>query len=128
MQPVISKIFTNILNKRLKEWSNENKIIGEEQAGFRKSYSTIDNLFCLQTIVTKYLRKKGGRFYAVFVDFEKAFDHVDRNALWNKLQSLNVSSKMNKMLRSIYSSIKSCLKTKTGLTSVFNCPIGVRQV
>lgn len=128
LQPVISKIFTNILNKRLKEWSNENKIIGEEQAGFRKSYSTIDNLFCLQTIVTKYLRKKGGRFYAVFVDFEKAFDHVDRNALWNKLQSLNVSSKMNKMLRSIYSSIKSCLKTKTGLTSVFNCPIGVRQV
>ena len=60
------------------EWRNE--IIGEEQAGFRRSFPTIDNLFCLQTLVTKYLTNKGGRFYAVFVDFEKAFDRIDRNA------------------------------------------------
>lgn len=127
LQPVVSKIFTNILNKRLIEWSNENDVIGEEQAGYRKSYSTVDNLFCLQTVVTKYLRNKGGRFYAAFVDFEKAFDRVDRNALWNKLQMLKVSSKMSKMLQSIYSSVKACVKTKTGLTPVFNCPVGVRQ-
>ena len=127
LQPVISKIYTTILNKRLSDWSNENNIIGEEQAGYRKSYSTSDNLFCLQTIVTKYLRNKGGRLYAVFVDFEKAFDRVDRNALWTKLKSLHVSSKMNKMLRSIYSSVRACVKTQTGLTSVFNCPTGVRQ-
>ena len=81
LQPVISKIYINILNKRLTQWSDENEIIGEEQAGFRKSYSTIDNLFCLQTLVTKYLKSKGGRFYAVFVDFEKAFDRIDRNAV-----------------------------------------------
>ena len=127
LQPVISKIYTTILNKRLSDWSNENNIIGEEQAGYRKSYSTSDNLFCLQIIVTKYLRNKGGRFYAVFVDFEKAFDRVDRNALWTKLKSLHVSSKMNKMLRYIYSSVRACVKTQTGLTSVFNCPTGVRQ-
>ena len=54
-----------------------------------KSYSTIDNLFCLQTLVTKYLKSKGKRFYAVFVDFEKAFDRIDINALWNKLQFKN---------------------------------------
>lgn len=40
---------------------------------------------------------------------------------------LKVSSKMSKMLRSIYSSVKACVKTKSGLTSVFNCPVGVRQ-
>ena len=74
-------------------------------------FSTFDNLFCPQTIVTNYLRNKGGRFYAIFVDFEKAFDRVDRNALWTKLQSLRLSSKMNKMLRSIYCSVKSCVKT-----------------
>ena len=110
LQPVISKIYINILNKRLTKWSDENELIGEEQAGFRKSYSTIDNLFCLQTIVTKYLKSQGGRFYAVFVDFEKAFDRIDRNALWNKLQSLNISSKMSKTLRAIYASVKSCVK------------------
>lgn len=54
LQPVISK-------KILKESSNENDIIGEEQAGYRKSYSTVDHLFCLQTVVAKNLRNKGGR-------------------------------------------------------------------
>ena len=127
LQPVISKIYINILNKRLTKWSDENELIGEEQAGFRKSYSTIDNLFCLQTIVTKYLKSQGGRFYAVFVDFEKAFDRIDRNALWNKLQSLNISSKMSKTLRAIYASVKSCVKTQNGLTATFSCPKGVRQ-
>ena len=31
------------------------------------------------------------------------------------------------MLRSIYSSVRACVKTQTGLTSVFICPTGVRQ-
>ena len=48
------------------------------QTGFRSTYSTVDNLFCLQAIVTKYLRQKGGRLYAILVDFEKAFGRIDR--------------------------------------------------
>ena len=114
LQPVISKIYTTILNKSLSDWSNENNIIAEEQAGYRKSYLTSDKLFCLQTIVTKDLRNKGGRLYAVFVNFEKVFDRVDRNALWTKLKSSYISSKMNKMLRSIYTSGRACVKTQTG--------------
>ena len=58
---------------------------------------------------------------------EKAFDRIDRNALWNKLQSLNVSSKMSKTLRAIYTSVKSCVKTRKGLTPTFDCSTGVRQ-
>ncbi|MEW8546516.1 MAG: reverse transcriptase family protein, partial [Candidatus Thiodiazotropha sp.] len=127
LQPVISKIFTSILSQRLKLWCERNGVIGEEQAGFRSDHSTIDNLFCLQTIVQKYLRHKRGRLYAIFVDFEKAFDRVNRNILWQKLSSQNVSSKMVKMLNSIYTSVLSCVKTQSGLTGYFNCPVGVKQ-
>ena len=35
LQPVISKIYTTILNKRSSDWSNENNTLGEEQAGYR---------------------------------------------------------------------------------------------
>ena len=59
LRSVLSKIFASILGKRLKTWCEINNIIGEEQAGFRPCRSTIDNIFCLQTIVLKYLRKKG---------------------------------------------------------------------
>ena len=48
--------------------------------------------------------------YALFVDFEKAFDRVNRAALWQKLLSQNVSSKMVNMLKAIYSDVKSLCK------------------
>ena len=126
----ISKIFTSILNKRLKTWSETNNIIVEEQVGFREQHTTIDQLFCLHTtsIINKYLRHEGGRFYALFVDFEKAFDRVNRASLWQKLLSQNVSSKMVNMLKAIYSDVKACVKSTEGLSDMITCPIGVKQV
>ena len=56
----ISMIFTSIINKRLKTWVETKEIIGEEQAGFREQNTTIDQLFCLYTIINKFLRHKGG--------------------------------------------------------------------
>ena len=78
---VFSKIFIGILNTRLKAWSDRNNIITEEQAGFRKGYSTIDNAFILHSIIQKYLTKKR-KLYVAFIDFRKAFDSVDRSKLW----------------------------------------------
>lgn len=123
----ISKLFTSILNRRLKLWSEANRVIGEEQAGFREKHTTIDQIFCLHTLITKYLRHKGGRFYALFVDFEKAFDHVDRNILWQKLITQNVSSKMVIMLKAIYADVKARVKSSAGLSNVMSCPVGVKQ-
>ena len=48
----------------------------EEQAGYHKGYSTIDQIFNLQSIVQKYLCKKKGRCYVIFVDFSKAFETI----------------------------------------------------
>ena len=94
---------------------------------FRKDHSTTDNIFILHALITKYLRHKGGRFYAIFVDFEKALDRVDRSALWHKLLSQNVSSRMVRMLRAIYADVKTCIKTPVGLTDYLPSPLGMRQ-
>ena len=99
---MLSKVFTSILNERLIQWSNDYSIVGEEQAGFRKGFSTSDNVFVLDSLVRKYLRKLNGRFYAVFVDFEKAFDQVNRDLLFEKLQMYEISCKMQNILKAIY--------------------------
>ena len=52
----ISKIFTSIINARLIIWCETNGVLGEEQAGFRKQHTNIDHVFCLHTLITKYLR------------------------------------------------------------------------
>ena len=66
---VMYKIFSNILYNRLCKWADFNNKIEEAQAGFRKGYSTIDNLFTLQSMVQKYTCKPCGRFYVLYVDF-----------------------------------------------------------
>ena len=44
----LGKLFTSILNNRLTEFCEENLIIKEIQAGFRKGYSTLDHVFVLK--------------------------------------------------------------------------------
>jgi hypothetical protein len=124
---VLGKIFTKIINSRLVYWAEENEIQKEEQAGFRKGYSTVDNMFVLQSLVQKYCSKKGGRFYVVYVDFSKAFDTVPHALMFYQLISKGVHGKVLKVLRSMYGSLKSCVRTKHGLTDFFNCSKGTRQ-
>jgi hypothetical protein len=50
--------------------------------GFRKGRRTVDNIFILRTIIDKYLSRKRGKLYLIFVDLQKAFDTVVREALW----------------------------------------------
>ena len=72
----ISKVFTKVLNNRLVSWATENGKMFEEQGGFTKGRGTIEQIFILQSLISKYLSKKGGRCYTVFVDFSKAFDTI----------------------------------------------------
>ena len=125
--PILSKLFTDILNRRLDAWCTFNGLPGEEQGGFRRGYCTTDNIFSLTTIINKYLQKPRGRFYALFVDFEKAFDRINRQALFNKLASSSVSTKFLRMIKALYKDVKARVRTPTGVTDDFNCPHGVRQ-
>ena len=53
------KIMSKIISTRLYNWAEENGKIDEGQAGFRKGYSTVDNIFTLQAMVQKYLSRPG---------------------------------------------------------------------
>lgn len=124
---VLGKIFSKIVNARLVHWAETHGVEKEEQAGFRKGYSTVDNIFILQSIVQKYCSKKGGRFYALYVDFSKAFDTIPHGLLFYQLISKGVHGKILKVLRSMYSSLQSCVRTPHGLTEFFKCERGTRQ-
>ena len=57
------------------------KIIAEEQAGFRAGRSTTQQIFNLRTLCKKHLQHQQD-LYHVFIDFRKAFDRVWHAALW----------------------------------------------
>ena len=90
---IFNKILTGMMYKRLYSWAEEFDKIDETQAGFREEYSTVDNLFTLMAMGQKYLSKRGGRFYCLFVDFSKAFDRVNHTELINSLICKGVHGK-----------------------------------
>ena len=124
--PVISKIFTSILNRRLVSWADEHKKIDDRQAGFRKGYSTLDNIFILDTLMAKYKAKKKP-LYMAFVDFKDAYNKVPRKALLFKLRKAGVSSKFIKVLEAIYERSEFAVKIGQGVTKSLPYSSGVYQ-
>ena len=122
----IYKLYTGILNNRIVKVAESNNIYAEEQNGFRKSRSCEDHIFTLSSIVRNRKRERLPTFVA-FVDFEKAFDRVNRVLLFYKLKSMGFNGKMLRSIQSIYSECKALLKVNGCLTDSFCVQSGVRQ-
>ena len=69
------------------------KIIAEEQAGFRAGRSTIEQIFNLLIFCEKYFQHQQDLCH-VFIDFKKAFDRVWHAALWATMKKSSISTKI----------------------------------
>ena len=78
----------------------------EAQAGFRKGYSTSDQIL---SVLLNYFICQDKRLFCTFVDNSKAVDSINRAMLWNKVISYGVSGKVLNGLLNMYKSIKSCV-------------------
>ena len=125
---IVSKLFTSILTRRLQQWAEDNGKICVEQAGFRAEHSTIDHIFTLYAMILKNVYGGGrGKLYIAFIDYQRAFDSVNRSCLWSVLQKIGVSTKLIKMLQAMYSHVEACVRWDSVLSEFFDCPAGVRQ-
>ena len=113
------KLFTAILNVRLTNYFEENEIIDSCQAGFRKGFSTTDNLFILQSLI-EIAKTNKNKLYCTFIDFKQAFDTVWRDGLWTKLSNTNVNGKCFKFIKNMYHNIKSRVTTAEGTSAFFH--------
>jgi hypothetical protein len=124
---VFGKLFTKVINNRLNTWADNYSIIIEAQAGFRQHYSTVDNIFIMHGLISHFTSMHK-QLYCAFVDFRKAFDLINHKILWYKLIKSGVTGKVLKLIRSMYS----CIKTKVmgfdgTLSDNFEAFVGVRQ-
>ena len=111
-----------VLNRRLTFFANVYHKISECQAGFRCGYSTIDNAFILQSIISKCLSKKRGKLYIAFVDFRTAYDSIERSKLWDVLKRNEVKGKLFSSFYSMYSQVKACVRLNGSMSNYMQCP------
>ena len=122
----LGKLFTMCINVRLTKYATDRAIIGEEQAAFREGYSTMDHTFVLNELINIYIHKHK-RLYCCFIDYQKVFDTINRNALWGKVIENGVDGKILRVIYNMYDTAKSCVKQQSMISGLFACNVGVRQ-
>ena len=62
--------------------SSVDRTIGEEQCGFRVGRDCMDQIFVVRQLCEKYFGVNR-EVYMAFMDLEKAYVIIERNALWH---------------------------------------------
>ena len=78
LSSVVGKVYGRVLINRIRD-KTEN-VIAEVQDGFRRGRGCTDQIFIVRQICEKYLGR-GRDVYFAFLDLEKAYDRVDRDAM-----------------------------------------------
>ena len=113
-----------IILNRLKPHAE--KIIAEEQVGFRAGWSTTEQIFNLRILCEKYLRHQQD-LYHVFIDFKKAFDRVWHAALWAIMKKYNISINLIQVIKNLYNKATSTVLFNSSIGNWFRTTVGVRQ-
>ena len=98
----------------------------DEQNGFRSDRSCEDHVYTACIVVRNRLLNKK-RTFATFLDIQKAFDFVDRDALLYRLLSSGIDGKFYNSLKAMFLDTTSCVKLNGMLTSWFPVSSGVWQ-
>ena len=109
VQVTLSKLFESIMNGRLQIKNTTFRDDDQFQAGFCNQSRTTDNMFILSSIIEKQ-KFFGKPLYVCFIDFTKAFDYINREALLYKLKQRGISGAFLNILRNRFN--KSTVKVK----------------
>ena len=109
------------------DYLESNKLLSFNQGGFRSGYRTTDHIFILKTLINKYLNKFKNKLYVCFVDFKSAFDSLDRDALFYKIEKKGIGGNFLKLIKDMYSNTLFSCKFGDLYTDPFDATLGVKQ-
>lgn len=121
------KVLLKIIANRLSDFCETQRILPEEQCGFRPARSTIDMLFVVRRL-QELGRQRKIPLYMCFVDLQKAYDSVDRELLWKVLARAGVPSVMINVIRQFHDGMRAQVRMDDGeLSDWFEVTQGLRQ-
>ena len=72
-------------------------IIGNDQCGFRKNRSTVNQTFTLRQILEK-TKQFGIEIHHLFIDFKSAYDTIKREQLYSAMGEFNLLNTKRRLL------------------------------
>ena len=118
------KIFAKLIATRLKTILSY--IIHADQTGFMKGRFIGENIVTLLDIID-YCEKNGIEAVLISVDFEKAFDQLDWDFIWESLAYFQIPETLISWIKTLYNDSTSCVTNNGHISRYFKMGRGVRQ-
>ena len=122
---IVGKVLARIQLDRLNTHITPN-VVSESQCGFRPNRGTTDMVFSLRQLQEKCIEQNLD-LYHCFIDLSKAFDTVNREALWVVLGKCGCPPKFVSMIKSLHNDMKARVNFGGALSEPFNVDNGVKQ-
>lgn len=122
----IGKLMERLVTNRLNWFLEKNKLLNNNQSGFRNGRSTQDNIVRLYDQINKFIKTQGCTL-AVFLDFEKAYDMIWRPGLLVKLKRLGINGKLLNYVKSFLSDRTFQVKIGNILSNKLKLENGIAQ-
>ena len=118
------KVLSNVVLNRLQPHAE--RVIGEYQAGFRKGRSCMDHIHTLRLYLAARLEHQLDT-HLIFVDFQKAYDTVIREVLWERMKEMGIPHKLIRVAQVMSRCTRNRVRALGKLFQDFITTSGVRQ-
>ena len=122
--PLASKVLSRILINRIQ--AGVDPLLRKEQAGFSKGRGTVNQIFILRNILEQ-ANEWNSTMYIHFVDFEKAFDSIHRESLWEIMKNYGIPTKLISMVKALYKDFECAVIDENETSEWFPVMTGVKQ-
>ena len=123
---IIVKIIVRLLANRITEQLEAKNRLSKEQAGFRRREECMGQTVTLLEVVHRRMVEGKGTIL-LFIDFKKAYDMVDHDALLYKLKCVGVTERALSFLKGLYSSSSTVVRVGQERSRVIRLEKGCRQ-
>lgn len=124
LMSIPAKLLGRSMIRRLRDGVEEK--LRCEQAGFLPKRGTSEHIFILRNIVEQALEWHSC-IYLIFVDYEKAFDSIDRKTLWKIMKAYGIPEKFISMVKAFYRNCRVSVLHGSSKSEWFDVKSGVKQ-
>lgn len=124
LESCLLKGLTWLIDRRIRRWAEERKLLPWCQNGFRPGFRTNNNSFVLLSAIhtAKALNRP---LIVILVDLKNAFPSVNQSILWRKLWDLGIRGPIFDIVRAIYRNMQYVVRLRDELSEPLASNIGI---
>ena len=120
------KLFMSIIKSKIERYLKECGVYTELQAGFTEKRRTSDNLYIIKYCIDEAYKQKK-QMYVISIDFQKAFDSVNRGKLIDIMKTYRLHPSIIDVVANIYCGDVTNLYLNNKYQTDMEVTCGVRQ-